>query len=152
MSPSERLAALVSGENPAMIARMHSGFAVLGDYQYLKGYSLLLAYPQVAQLNDLNHARRLHFLDDMAHLGDAVKQATGCRLINYAIYGNQDSFLHAHVWPRYSHEPKEYVKLPPFSIPEAVRHTPEHKFHVRRHGDLLRQIAERLTHVEHREF
>ncbi len=129
-----------------MIARMHSGFAVMADYQYLKGYSLLLAYPEVQQLNDLNNPRRMHFLDDMAHLGAAVKLATGCSRINYAIYGNQDQFLHAHVWPRYEDEPAEYAQLPPLSMPESVRQAAHHKFHVRRHGDLLRQIAERLHH------
>lgn len=33
------------GRNPALICQMPSGWAVLGDNQYLTGYSLLLADP-----------------------------------------------------------------------------------------------------------
>lgn len=127
-----------------MIARMRSGFAVMGDWQYLKGYSVLLAYPLVGQLNDLDHAHRLNFLEDMARLGDAVHRATNCCRVNYSIYGNLDPFLHAHVWPRYSDEPEEFQTIPPFLIPEEVRQAPDQKYHRQLHGDLQRQIRDYL--------
>src|SRR5579862_7979366 len=101
MSPAERLAELADGRNPALIARLSSGFAVMVSHQYFQGYCLLLAYPQVEKLNDLAGEARVQFLGDMATLGDAVLAATACRRINYSIYGNLDPFLHAHVWPRY---------------------------------------------------
>ena len=128
-----------------MIARMSSGFAVLGDYQYLRGYSLLLGYPEVSQLNDLEPAGQVQFLTDMARLGQAVKEATGCMRVNYGIYGNLDAFLHAHIWPRYEDEREEFRKGPPFFIPVEVREDPGCRFDLEKHSGLMREIAERLA-------
>jgi hypothetical protein len=38
--------AALRGENPMVMARMPSGFAVIGDTQHLPGYSLLLCGDQ----------------------------------------------------------------------------------------------------------
>jgi len=37
------------------------------------------------------------FLSDMSRLGDALLKVTGATRINYAIFGNQEAALHAHV-------------------------------------------------------
>ncbi len=148
MTPSERLEALHNGEDPMFIARLRSGFAVMSATQYLPGYCLLLAYPEVAQLNDLDHERQLHFLDDMARLGEAVIKATGCLRVNYGIYGNLDPFLHAHVWPRYATEPPDVAVKPPTSYSKQFRDAPENRYTRARHLDLQRQIAERLVPAE----
>jgi len=39
-------------------------------------------------------------------LGDALTTTLNPLRINYAIYGNLEPALHAHVIPRYSHEPE----------------------------------------------
>lgn len=144
MTPSERLALLAAGQSPYEIARLQSGFAVMGDHQYLPGYCLLLAYPMVASLNDLAGEARLSFLDDMAALGDAVLQATDAVRINYSVYGNLDPFLHAHIFPRYATELESYRTIPPMSIPAELRLAPEHAYSEARHGELKRAIAEAL--------
>jgi diadenosine tetraphosphate (Ap4A) HIT family hydrolase len=61
--------------------------------------------PVVPQLNGRSAASRAAFLADMARLGDAVMQVTGPARINYAIFGNLEPALHAHVFPRYADEP-----------------------------------------------
>jgi hypothetical protein len=38
----DRIGAAHRGENPLVMARLRSGFAVVGDTQHLPGYSLLL--------------------------------------------------------------------------------------------------------------
>jgi diadenosine tetraphosphate (Ap4A) HIT family hydrolase len=144
MIPSERLAELVEGRNPALISRMRSGFLVMGDSQFLPGYCLLLAYPQVEKLNDLDGDARAAFLADMAAAGDAVLAATGCRRINYSIYGNLDPFLHAHIWPRYDWEDNAYRTAPPFSIPASIRGAPEHAFDAGRHRELHERIRREM--------
>lgn len=64
------------GENPMVMARMRSGFAVIGDTQHLPGYSLLLCEnPAVDHLTDLPLDGRRAFLLDMALLGEAVERA-----------------------------------------------------------------------------
>ena len=69
---SDRVELARRGANDAVICRLPSGWAVVGDVQFLPGYCLLLADPVVASLNDLNDARRAEFLRDMARLGDAL--------------------------------------------------------------------------------
>lgn len=86
------------------MARLTSGWAVLGERQFLPGYCLLLPDPVVPMLNALAGAERAAFLADMASLGDAVLAVTHAARINYAIYGNQDPALHAHVIPRFHDE------------------------------------------------
>jgi diadenosine tetraphosphate (Ap4A) HIT family hydrolase len=102
-----RVDRLRAGEDPTFIERLPSGWAVMGEQQVLIGYSLLLPDPVVPSLNALDDAGRRAFLDDMAALGDAVLAATGAARINYAILGNLDPALHAHVIPRYANEPAE---------------------------------------------
>lgn len=94
------------GRNPRVIARLYSGWAVFGERQFLRGYALLLPDPVVPSLNACGAQERTTFLLDMSRLGDALLKVTGAVRINYAIYGNQDPALHAHVIPRYSDEPE----------------------------------------------
>jgi diadenosine tetraphosphate (Ap4A) HIT family hydrolase len=135
---------LEAGKQPALIAKLPSGYAVMGDNQYLPGYCLLLASPLVGQLNDLQDKERVQFLSDMAELGDALKHATGCMRVNYGIYGNLDPFLHVHVWPRYEWEPLEQRTMPPFLLPLEFRSKPENDFSLERHGELLAKIRQAL--------
>lgn len=102
----QRVSEANEGTNPKVIARMRSGWAVIGDSQFLKGYCLLLPDPVVAHLNDFSGETRQQFLDDMAALGDAVLTVTGAVRINYEMLGNLQPALHAHVFPRYDDEPE----------------------------------------------
>ena len=64
-----RLEAAHQGLNPTVIARVPSGWAVLGDGQRLPGYGLILSDPLVPSLNDLPLEAQMVFLRDMALLG-----------------------------------------------------------------------------------
>jgi len=103
----ERVAAARRGENPWVIARMASGWLVIGDVQALDGYCLLLADPVVASLNALAGAERLAYLSDMASIGDALLAVTGASRINYETLCNFEPSLHTHIIPRYATEPDE---------------------------------------------
>jgi diadenosine tetraphosphate (Ap4A) HIT family hydrolase len=100
------------GTNPTVICRVPSGWVVLGDVQFLRGYSLLLPDPVVPNLNDLPMEQRMSFLRDMTILGDALLEVTGAIRINYEILGNSEAALHAHVFPRYMTEPEENRRKP----------------------------------------
>jgi diadenosine tetraphosphate (Ap4A) HIT family hydrolase len=99
-----RVTALREGRDPTFIAQLDSGWAVFGERQFLRGYAMLLPDPVVPTLNDLAPPARGRFLDDMARLGDALLAATGALRINYAMFGNLEPALHAHVVPRYRDE------------------------------------------------
>lgn len=101
-----------NGALARVIARMASGWAVLGDPQITRGYCLLLPDPVVPDLNALAGRERQQFLADMARLGDAVLLVTGAERINYEILGNVEPALHAHVIPRHTSEAPERRKQP----------------------------------------
>ncbi len=116
-----RIESARAGTNPTVICYMPSGWAVLCDTQFLSGYTILLADPMVPSLNDLNREKRAEFLCDMALIGDALLEVTGAYRINYAIAGNTDPYLHAHIVPRFMTEPDELRKSLPWAHPKSER-------------------------------
>ena len=110
-----RVEACRAGTDPTCIARLDSGWAVMGDPQVLPGYCLLLPDPVVPHLNAMLPAAQAEFLADMARLGDAVLARTGAVRINYALFGNVEPALHAHVFPRLASEPPGHREAHPWS-------------------------------------
>ncbi len=94
-----------AGADPTAIARLPTGWAVMGDPQVFAGYCLLLPDPVVPHLNVLAPGAQAAFLADMARIGQVVLGLTGAVRINYALFGNLEPALHAHVFPRYADEP-----------------------------------------------
>ncbi|HEY0745864.1 MAG TPA: hypothetical protein VGD63_04125 [Steroidobacteraceae bacterium] len=101
---------------PAAIAKLPSGWVVMGERQVLPGYCLLLPDPVVPHLNALPAQARSQFLDDMAIIGDVLLLVTAAARINYAIYGNVDPALHAHIFPRDSAEPESTRTAQPWAL------------------------------------
>jgi len=95
-----------AGRDSSVVGRCASGWALFGHQQFVEGYLLLLPDPVVPDLNALTPERRTQFLLDMSHLGDALMRTRSPLRINYAIFGNVEPALHAHVIPRYRHEPE----------------------------------------------
>jgi diadenosine tetraphosphate (Ap4A) HIT family hydrolase len=102
----QQVAAARAGREPRVSARLFSGWVVFGERQFVRGYVQLLPDPVVPSLNALPAQERVQFLSDMARLGDALLKVTGAARINYAILGNVEPALHAHVIPRYLNEPE----------------------------------------------
>jgi diadenosine tetraphosphate (Ap4A) HIT family hydrolase len=95
-----------NGAYPKTICRVHSGWVVLGDVQFLPGYSLILPDPVVADLNTLGPSERQTLFHEVSILGDALLEITGAVRINYEILGNLEPALHVHVFPRFDTEPE----------------------------------------------
>ena len=129
-----------AGTLPAAVARMASGWLILGEQQVLAGYCLLLPDPVVPHLNALQGGVRAQFLADMALAGDALLRVTGAIRINYAIYGNVEPALHAHLFPRRADEPEAMRQLQPF----ALDWTTAARFSEAQHGALKARIAQEL--------
>jgi diadenosine tetraphosphate (Ap4A) HIT family hydrolase len=91
--------------DPRLIARLPSGWVMFGERQFVTGYALLLPDPVVPDVNSLGKQKRKQFLLDMTLVGDALLEVTGALRINYAIFGNLEPALHAHIVPRYADEP-----------------------------------------------
>jgi diadenosine tetraphosphate (Ap4A) HIT family hydrolase len=137
----ERVEQARNGTNDKVICRMPSGWAVMGDVQFLPGYCLLLPDPVVASLNDLDADARATYLLDMARIGDAVLQASGALRINYEILGNSEPELHCHIFPRYASEPDDKRKMPVwfYDWKNALPYAEDV------HGELRKAIAQLLA-------
>lgn len=101
-----------------MLAELSAGFAVIGDAQFLPGYCVLLGKdPSASALGELPRQERVQFLADADLLATAVERACrstdpAFRRVNLEVLGNRDTFVHAHVWPRYRWEPAHRVTRP----------------------------------------
>lgn len=121
MSVQKQVENARAGIEPALVCRVPSGWVVFCTMQFLSGYCILLSDPVVGSLNDLDAAQRSAYLADMARVGDALLEVTGAHRINYAILGNSDPALHAHIVPRYPGEPEELRHGHPWSYPAALQ-------------------------------
>jgi len=138
-----RVAACRAGTDPTVIARTTSGWAVLGDPQVLRGYCLLLPDPVVPHLNAMDAKTQQLFLTDMARLGQVVHAVTGAVRINYAIFGNVEPALHAHIFPRYADEPSHLVTANPWGYDWSAAP----RFDSARHSSLIERISAGLLSV-----
>jgi diadenosine tetraphosphate (Ap4A) HIT family hydrolase len=143
----DRIAAAHRGENPLVLAKMRSGFAVIGDTQFLPGYCVLLPTEKVNSLNELNYKQRSEYLLDMSLIGDAIQAVCHPRRVNYSIYGNTDVYLHAHIFPRYEWEPEERIPKPVWLYSDD--HWFDSKFHfsMDEHGKMKEELANKLNEL-----
>ena len=138
MSVSQQVEAARAGLEPALISQVPSGWVVLCTMQYLRGYCMLLPDPVVLSLNDLIPEQRASYLNDMSIVGDALLEVTGAQRINYAIMGNSDKVLHAHIVPRYLTEPDVFRLNTPWSYPQETMNAT--LFEPDRDSDLMMQL------------
>ena len=113
----------------------------MGERQVLEGYCLLLPDPVVDHLNVLEGAERVRFLEDMALTGDAVLACTGALRVNYAVFGNVEPALHAHVFPRRADESPATRTSQPWALDWNA--APLYSEAV--HGELKRRIGAYLA-------
>jgi len=127
------------GRDPALVCRLPSGLVFLCDMQYLRGYSILQADPQVESINALDPQARAVYLRDMVLIGDALLEVTGAYRINYATLGNSLAVLHTHIVPRYLSEPETLRLGGPWSYPQ--KQIDALRFDAERDRELMRQLA-----------
>jgi diadenosine tetraphosphate (Ap4A) HIT family hydrolase len=149
---ADHVGAARRGEHPLLIATMRSGWAVMGDTQFLPGYVLLLSNVDGAlHLTDLPRPARTEFLRDMGLLGEAVMTVCNSldpslRRLNYEILGNSDPYLHAHIFPRYGWEDEELLSGPVWQYP-GDRWTSPRDAYSDEHEPLRGAIANELERV-----
>ena len=141
----DRIGSIERGTNPTLLARLDAGYAVIADTQFLPGYCVLLPKRPVGQLNDLSIEERVAFLKDMTILGDAIAEACAPVVrLNYDILGNADTYLHAHVFPRYAWESPERLRLPTWLYPSECWTSDEYRFDRERYSAVRSSIAKIL--------
>lgn len=141
---SDRIGSALRGENPMVMAKMKSGFAVIGDNQFLPGYCLLLGYPKADSLNELTLAERSQYLLDMTLIGDAIIKVCHPLRVNYQILMNLDHYLHAHIEARYDWEPEQFKQGPSYFYPKELRYAEKYEYSEQKYGKLKRNITDAL--------
>jgi diadenosine tetraphosphate (Ap4A) HIT family hydrolase len=89
------------GRHPRLIAETSAGWAVMGQSQLLRGYSLLLCKVPARELHELEAHERSQYLHEMALLAQSVSIVTQPRKLNYECLGNVAAHLHWHILPRH---------------------------------------------------
>lgn len=115
-----RIQAIQNKENPYFIKDLETGYVVLGDFQYFKGYTIFLSKIHAAELHDLDHKFMMKFLEEMAKVAKAVYLSFKPDKLNYEMLGNGDPHLHWHIFPRYKSDSD--FRSPVWVIDKSIRY------------------------------
>ncbi|BAD63366.1 MULTISPECIES: HIT family protein [Shouchella] len=140
----DRILAARNGKNPMVITVMKSGYAVIGDTQFLPGYCVLLPFNRVNSIEDLVVKDRMNYMLDMTLIGEAILKVCKPKRINYSIYGNTDAFLHAHIFPRYNWESNEMITQPVWKYSALKWSDEEYQYAENKHGNLKESLKKEL--------
>ncbi|MBU0546504.1 HIT family protein [Patescibacteria group bacterium] len=88
------------------VAELETGYVVVGDFQFFRGYTLFLCKQHKTELHQLDKYFRIKFLEEMSEVAEAVNIAFQPKKLNYKLLGNTDEHLHWHIFPRYENDPR----------------------------------------------
>lgn len=121
----DRIEKIKMGTNPYFIKEFTTGYAVLGDYQLFKGYTLFLSKIHASELHELNESFRITFLREMSIVAEAVFKAFKPKKLNYELLGNTDPHLHWHIFPRYDDDAAPHK--PVWNVEKNIRYNDDIK-------------------------
>ena len=107
----ERISKILKNNNPYLVAELETGYVVVGDFQYFKGYTLFLCKQHKTELHQLDKDFKIKFLKEMSEVAEAVNIAFRPKKLNCELLGNTDAHMHWHIFPRYGNdqEPKASI-------------------------------------------
>jgi len=106
------------GSNPYFITELETGYAVIGDYQHFKGYSLFLLKEHVTELHFLSPKMKVKHLEEMSIVYEAVFNVFKPDKMNAELLGNGDPHIHWHLHPRYNADPLR--RQPVWKLPKEI--------------------------------
>lgn len=104
----ERIELIKQGKNPHFVKELETGYVVIGDGQYFKGYTLFLAKEHVTELHQMEYETKIKFLEEMSIAQEAVAKAFQAEKMNIELLGNGDAHVHWHLFPRKAGDMKGY--------------------------------------------
>lgn len=130
-----RVEALRRPDPPRVIYEFAHSFFLIGDHQFHRGYSLLIAKEHVRELHELEPVVRRALFDELMEATEAIVRSFSPWKMNHACYGNQDEHVHWHLFPRYEEDP-DHRTHPWVHAAEFAEHAVE--------DQAARQIAARV--------
>lgn len=107
------------GTNPYFVKELETGYVVIGDPQFYRGYSILICKYPKHELHELDSETKMKFLRDMSILAEAVHKAFNPKKLNYELLGNSEPHMHWHIFPRYEDDP--LPTKPIWCVDEKIR-------------------------------
>ena len=104
----ERIELIKQGKNPHFVKELETGYVVIGDGQYFKGYTLFLVKEHVTELHQMEYETKIKFLEEMSIVQEAVAKAFQAEKMNIELLGNGDAHVHWHLFPRKAGDMKGY--------------------------------------------
>lgn len=104
----ERIELIKQGKNPHFVKELETGYVVIGDGQYFKGYTLFLAKEHVTELHQMEYETKIKFLEEMSIVQESVAKAFQAEKMNIELLGNGDAHVHWHLFPRKAGDMKGY--------------------------------------------
>ena len=104
----ERIELIKQGRNPHFVKELETGYVVIGNGQYFKGYTLFLAKEHVTELHQMEYETKIKFLEEMSMVQEAVAKAFQAEKMNIELLGNGDAHVHWHLFPRKAGDMKGY--------------------------------------------
>ncbi|MDD2483055.1 MAG: HIT family protein [Candidatus Shapirobacteria bacterium] len=125
----DRIELIKENKNPYFVKEMKTGYVVIGDYQFYKGYTLFICKEHKKELHELEPKFRKLFLEEMSEVAEAVYKAFKPNKLNYELLGNTVCHMHWHLIPRYKDDQKAdtaiWVIDKSVRCSEKVKATPE---------------------------
>ena len=119
-----RLRQIQRHENPNFVAELSTGYVVLGDDQYIRGYTLFLCKQHAAELFELDPQFQAQFLKEMVLTAEAAAAVFHAEKMNYELLGIGKSLhMHWHLFPRHANDTP--VPGPVWRTPKEVLHGPQ---------------------------
>ena len=128
----ERIELIKQGRNPHFVKELETGYVVIGDGQYFKGYTLFLAKEHVTELHQMEYETKIKFLEEMSIVQEAVAKAFQAEKMNIELLGNGDAHVHWHLFPRkagdmhgYGHNGRGHVWWVPWEEMSSEEYQPK---------------------------
>ncbi len=96
----DRIKMIENGTNPYFVKELETGYVVIGDHQFFKGYTLFLCKKHEVELFNLPQDFKMEFMEEMSIVAQAVSKAFNADKMNYELLGNGETHLHWHLFPR----------------------------------------------------
>ena len=115
----DRIRLIWENRNPYFVCELETGYVVIGDHQFFRGYTLFLCKIHKRELHELELGFRKQFLWEMSEIASAVSQVFQPDKLNYELLGNTDEHMHWHLFPRSTNDPEPKKSV--WSIDERIR-------------------------------
>lgn len=115
----QRIQDIKNDKNPFFVKELKTGYVVLEDNQFYKGYTIFLCKKHVFELHELDEEFKNEFLKEMSNVSEAVFKAFKPVKLNYELLGNKDPHLHWHIIPRYKNDPN--LQMPVWVMERSKR-------------------------------